>query len=93
MFLQAHYILVKGGNLSIGTPEVPFPGRATITLHGPPNSRELPVYGAKVLAVRDGHVVMHGRPKIPTWTVLNATADVGDTNITLVGQVNWVEGG
>ncbi|KAL6747058.1 hypothetical protein V8C86DRAFT_3034101 [Haematococcus lacustris] len=89
VWLQASYIIVKGGNLSIGSDAMPYPGRARITLHGPPNSLELPLYGAKVLAVRDGHVNLHGQPKLPCWTQLAATADVGDSTITLLGVVNW----
>ncbi|GFH20734.1 uncharacterized protein HaLaN_17904 [Haematococcus lacustris] len=89
VWLQASYIIVKGGNLSIGSDAVPYPGRARITLHGPPNSLELPLYGAKVLAVRDGHVNLHGQPKLPCWTQLAATVDVGDSTITLLGVVNW----
>ncbi|KAJ9512732.1 hypothetical protein QJQ45_019041, partial [Haematococcus lacustris] len=90
--LQANYILVKGGNLTIGTPASPYLGRARITLHGPPYSRELPQYGAKTIAVRYGNVVMCGAPKVPTWTQLAATADVGDTQLVLAGNVNWVPG-
>jgi hypothetical protein len=90
---QTHYILVKGGNLSIGTRDTPFAGTAAITLHGPADARELPLYGAKVLGVRDGHVVMHGKPKTPTWTRLAATADIGDTQVVVTGTVNWVPGG
>jgi hypothetical protein len=45
-----------------------------------------------VLAVRDGSVRLHGLPKQPTWTVLNATANVGDTSITVNGPVNWQVG-
>jgi hypothetical protein len=33
----------------------------------------------QVLALRDGSVRLHGLPKQPTWTALNATANVGDT--------------
>jgi hypothetical protein len=46
----------------------------------------------QVLAVRDGSVRLHGLPKQPTWTVLNATANVGDTSITVNGPVNWQVG-
>jgi hypothetical protein len=48
--VQASYILVKGGSLQIGREDAPFPGAAKITLYGPPDSRELPLYGAKVCA-------------------------------------------
>jgi hypothetical protein len=48
--MQAAYILVKGGSLQVGREDAPFPGAAKITLYGPPEARELPLYGAKVSA-------------------------------------------
>lgn len=92
--LQAKWILVTG-NLSIhgATPLDPYPGKATITLFGAPNSRELPIYGAKNIAVRDGLVRFHGKPKTPTWTVLESSADVGATAITVQGALSgWEDG-
>jgi hypothetical protein len=44
------------------------------------------------LAVREGDVRLHGQPKLPTWTLLNATADPEDTTINVNGPVNWVAG-
>ncbi|OBS71482.1 hypothetical protein A6R68_13941, partial [Neotoma lepida] len=38
----------------IGTEASPFRHQAVITLHGHLRSPELPVYGAKTLAVREG---------------------------------------
>lgn len=32
---------------------------------------------------------MHGAPRTPSWTELSATADVGDTTLTLLEAVNW----
>lgn len=46
----------------------------------------------QVLAIREGQVRLYGQPKLPTWTLLNATADPGDMNITVNGPVNWVVG-
>lgn len=46
----------------------------------------------QVLAVREGHVRLHGQPKLPPWTLLNATADPGDTFVTINGPVNWAVG-
>ncbi len=83
---------MQGGGLLVGEPDKPFPGKATITLTGPPDSRELPMYGAKVLAVRQGLVQMAGLPKVPSFTRLAASAEPGDTFITLDGQVNWAVG-
>lgn len=46
--------------LQIGTEAAPFQHRAVITLHGHLRSPELPVYGAKTLAVREGILDLHG---------------------------------
>jgi len=71
--------------------------KAVITLHGrPPGSPELPVvmtpdlpiYGAKTIAVRFGTLDVHGLPKLPTWTKLSANATVGDNVIHLAQVVN-----
>lgn len=45
----------------IGTEASPFQHKAVITLHGHLRSPELPVYGAKTLAVREGILDLHGR--------------------------------
>ena len=45
--------------------------------------------GAKVLALRDGIVDMHGQTVTQTWTYLAATAASGSSQITLRQAVNW----
>jgi hypothetical protein len=43
--------------------------------------------------LQDGNLTIAGQPKLPTWTLLNATADVGDTAIVVVnGALNWQVG-
>ncbi|PNH07881.1 Fibrocystin-L [Tetrabaena socialis] len=92
--LRVKYILVRGGGtLSVGTEAVPYAGRARITIVGLPHvDPELPLYGSKVLAVRDGTVILHGQHKEPSWTRLAATANVNATTITLNATVNWQAG-
>ena len=63
-----------------------------MTLTGAPDARELPLYGSKCLAVREGTVQMVGQPKLPTYTFLAATAAPGDKSITIAGEVNWAVG-
>ncbi len=59
--LQAENILITdGGALQIGTEQAPFQHKAIITLHGHLRSTELPVYGTKTLAVREGVLDLHG---------------------------------
>ncbi len=87
--LQLRYLIVKGGNLTIGTADKPYVNRANITFIGLPNSLDLPMYGAKSMAVRDGVVTMFGQPKTPLYTTLNATVNTGATSITVNGPTNW----
>ena len=44
----------------IGTEEEPFQHKGIITMYGQVRSPELPVYGAKTLAVRHGALELHG---------------------------------
>ncbi len=48
--------------------------------------------GAKVLALRDGTVDLHGKPINQMWTHLNATANVGSSQITVRQPVDWIVG-
>ena len=61
-------------------------------MHSNRQSPELPMYGNKVIGVRDGILDMHGVARYPTWTMLNKTADVGATQITLNQVVDWQVG-
>eukprot|EP00798_Chlamydomonas_sp_ICE-L_P008885 gene8886-3764_t len=90
--MRADYILLMGGNLSVGTEAEPYPGQAKIVLCGKPNALELPNYGAKALAIREGNLVLHGQHKVPTFTQLAATAGVGATELSLAGKTNWAVG-
>ena len=54
-------LIVDDGKLTVGTEEEPFQHDATIMLHGQLRAPELPIYGAKCLAIREGELNMHGR--------------------------------
>ncbi|XP_058524528.1 fibrocystin-L isoform X1 [Ochotona princeps] len=91
--LQAENILITdGGILQIGTEASPFQHRAIITLHGHLRSPELPVYGAKTLAVREGILDLHGLPIPVIWTRLAHTAKAGDQMLVLQEAVTWKAG-
>ena len=88
--LKAKYIFLnRGGKLRIGSESRPYNGKAVITMSGDMNSKELPVYGAKVIGLREGSIEIHGKPKSPVWTRLSATANVDDSAIEIDGDVNW----
>ena len=88
--LNAEYILIlDGGKLQIGTEEKPFVNKATITMFGSVRSTELPIYGAKVIGIRNGTLDLHGKPVGVTWTNLGATAKQGTNKIVLKESVDW----
>ncbi|XP_024153621.1 PKHD1 like 1, tandem duplicate 1 isoform X2 [Oryzias melastigma] len=91
--LQAENILITdGGRLQIGQEGAPFQHKAIITLHGQLRSPELPVYGAKTLAVREGVLDLHGIPVPVPWTHLAQTATNGSLTLTLLKAVTWKPG-
>ena len=88
--LNCSYIIVyQGGRIVIGTEEEPFENEAVITLTGSRIDAELPVYGAKVLAVRGGSIDFHGKPTT-SWARLAADVGADDWEITLDGDIDWV---
>ena len=58
-------------------------------MYGHLRSLELPIYGAKTLAVRNGTLNIHGKPKVPTWTNLKETVNPGSNILKLKTKVNW----
>ncbi|KAM3595703.1 uncharacterized protein V6R79_001361 [Siganus canaliculatus] len=88
--LQAENILITdGGRLQIGQEGAPFQHKAIITLHGNLRSPELPVYGTKTLAVREGVLDLHGIPVPVPWTHLAQTAPSGSVTLELMKAVTW----
>ena len=87
-------IIVGGGKLQVGTEDEPYQHKARIVMYGNVLSTEIPVFGAKTLAVRDGTLDLHGKKIEPTWTRLSQTARPGDTLLHLEVPVSgWEVGG
>ena len=89
---DATYIFVNGGYMEVGTEEFPYTSMLTITMHGTKQTPAIPIYGNKVIGVRNGILDLHGVPRTPTWTELSTTANPGDINITLLTAVDWKVG-
>ena len=91
--LHSKFILIThGGSFMVGTEETPFQHKATITIHGHVRSKEIPVYGAKSIALREGYLGLHGKHVLYTWTIITETINPGDTIIKLKDPVNWKPG-
>ena len=83
--LDAEYIFINGGKMHSSTTT----NKHIITLHGTKQSRQLPIFGNKVIAVHNGILQLKGREIETTWTVLDSTAEVGANQITLIKSVDW----
>jgi len=61
-------------------------------MHGQIRAPELPIYGAKTLAVRNGTLDLHGRPVDITWTILAETATAGSSQLVVPVPLDWQVG-
>jgi hypothetical protein len=89
---DAHYILVSGGKMQVGTEDFRYTSKITITMHGTLTDPYLPLFGNKCIGLTNGILDMHGPIRTPTWTVLSETVNINATKITLNEQVDWVAG-
>ena len=89
---DAHYILVRGGHMEVGTEQYPYTSKLVITMHSNRSSPELSIFGNKVIAMYNGILDLHGIPRNPTWTELDVTANIGATQLTLIRDVDWKVG-
>jgi hypothetical protein len=93
---DAHYILVKGGYMEVGTEEYRYTSKLTITMHSSKYDANLPIFGNKVIGINYGTLEMHGVERPITWTDLKTTVEAGGTSITLndvTGDpLDWVAG-
>jgi len=86
---DAHYVMVRAGYFEAGTEQFPYSSKLIITMHSNISSPELPIFGNKVIAMYNGVLDLHGIPRNPTWTSLEKTANIGDSSITLMRDVDW----
>lgn len=84
-------LITDDGLFQIGTEDEPFQHKATVVMHGFIRALELPIYGAKTLALRHGRIEIHGK-KVKTWTLLAETAEAGSSTIKLTHPCGWKAG-
>lgn len=93
--LQSEYIVINNnGALHVGTEEEGYDcsKEVEIILYGHHRSIKLPLFGAKVLAVRSGTLDLHGCRREHTWTVLDQPANAGDTQLITRATTGWSVG-
>jgi len=47
------------------------------------------MFGNKFIVVYNGKMDIHGKKRLPTWTLLSATADAAVTSINLKVATDW----
>lgn len=80
---EARNIIVKEGNVIIGTQDAPITGKVRITMYGDSIDTQFPTIGNKGLSVYNGSIDIQGIPRAVTWTELSVTAAKGDKSITV----------
>ena len=94
VLLQARRILVRQGNLLIGSAEAPYQHNVlTIRLFGYKDDKQLPIFGNKFLGIHHGNLQIHGKPKTPTWTNLLQSTTYKDKTIKIAGPITGWEVG
>lgn len=95
--IEADLIVIHGGRLVAGYPDLPFQSKARFVLHGTSSTPEYrldpfsPIVGAKAVGVF-GELILNAPPRERTWTLLSCTADIGADAIQLVDSVDWEVG-
>ena len=88
---DARYIMINNGTLEIGTERHPYQNKLTITMYGEKYDPPMPVFGKKSIGVSFGVLDIHGVHK-KSWTDLDSTVLAGDTQLTVVEEVDWEVG-
>ena len=83
--------MVNDGVFEAGTDKNPYSSKLTITLHGVKYDPTVPIYGNKVLGVRNSILDLHGLER-DSWTMLDETAAAGASEIVVQGAVDWKAG-
>ena len=92
MTFDTFFLMVVGGKLQIGLPEDRYTHKLLITLHGDRYSKMFPGFGNKNIMVQGGSIDIHGAKRDVTWTMLDTTAQAGDSSFTLMKEVDWQVG-
>ena len=91
LHVTTDWIIVAGGHLQIGTSTAPHTNPARITLSGADEDVLGMGMGGKMIAVSNGGLLdLHGSRKDDlSWTVLDQTAQAGDTLLYLRDAATW----
>ena len=77
--MEAEAVIINGpdARFFVGTESAPFEHNFELILRGTWASHVIPKFGIKTLAMTDGQMVLHGKPVMPTWSLLQRSAAKG----------------
>ena len=90
--MEAEAVIINGpdARFFVGTESAPFEHNFELILRGTWASHVIPKFGIKTLAMTDGQMVLHGKPVMPTWSLLQRSAAKGDTSVVISDiTFNW----
>ncbi len=86
--LQTEWIYVRGGELEIGTADVPHTRNAAITLTDTVPGEDINTMGDRGIVLMNGTLTIHG-DRDNSWTKLARTAEAGSTTIEVLDASGW----
>ena len=92
MTFDAYFLFVRDGKLEIGTEEKPHLNKLTITMYGDKGEDALPGMGNKLIGGHNAVIDIHGKKRVPTWTLLETTINPGESQLTVQVPVDWQAG-
>lgn len=81
MTFDTHYFVINEGQFEAGTETNRYNHNLVFTLYGDIYDKQLPLIGNKLIGCYNCKFNMHGKERIPTWTDLLKTADIGSDTI------------
>ncbi|MEO9967521.1 MAG: G8 domain-containing protein [Reichenbachiella sp.] len=89
--LTSEWIVVEG-TFKIGSPNQPFEHKAIITLNDSDTEASNMGMGTRGIMVMNGHLDLYGKTPKVIWTKINAHAESGTKDLSLLETVDWSEG-
>jgi hypothetical protein len=89
MVISTGLITLTGGKFIAGTEKQPYQHKLTFVMYGGYYSAQQPMFGNKGIGCLECFISMYGQVRQYTWTLLSATANIGDIDIIVKDSVDW----
>ena len=83
---------MNGGEFIAGTEKHPHTNQLTFEMYGGYYGKQQPMFGNKGIGCRNCKFSMHGTPRSKTWSALETTVNINDTQLTVIDNIDWQVG-